>query len=205
MALDLDKLLGSFGGDEPSGPDCEYDPAFAELAIAAEPKSEAQVGDQVNEAEDADYGEVMKLAPALLEKTRDLRVAVLLAEATVNRKGFGGFAQVLEYMHRSLVEYWDSVHPQLDVEDDNDPTERVNALKGLIDEQRMLRQVRRASLTQGKVMGQFSLRHLAVARGEMPMPSDMDAMPDEGAISAAFQDTPDEKDAGNSRWIAGLV
>jgi type VI secretion system protein ImpA len=85
------------------------------------------------------------------------------------------------------------VHPQLDADDDDDPTERVNALLGLVDDQGMLRQIRRAPLTDGKMMGKYSLRHLSVAKGEMSLPADMDEMPTDGIISAAFQDTSDEK------------
>ncbi len=193
MALDLERLLGSFGEDEPSGPDCEYETEFSDLTIAAQSKGDQQVGDQVIEAEEADYSEVMKLAPKLLERTKDLRVAVMLAEANLNRSGFGGFNNVLEYIRGALENYWDSVHPQLDADDDDDPTERVNALLGLMDDQGMLYQMRRAALTDGKVMGRYTLRHVAVTKGEMTVPSDMDETPDAGSINAAFQDTPEDK------------
>jgi len=193
LKLDLDKLLEGFGDDEPSGPDMEYEPEFSELTIAAQSKGEQQVGDQVKEAEDADYAEVIKLGSKLLKKTIDLRVAIYLAEASLNREGFPGFVQVLEYVRRALDVYWDSAHPQLDAEDDNDPTERVNALVGLVGDQGVLRQLRRAPLTDSKVMGRFTLRHIAVVKGEIGIPADMDETPDEAAINAAFQDTPEDK------------
>ena len=171
----------------------EYEPEFSELTIAAQSKGEQQVGDQVKEAQDPDYAEVIKLGSKLLKKTIDLRVAIYLAEASLNREGFPGFVQVLEYVRRALDTYWDSAHPQLDAEDDDDPTERVNALIGLVGDQGVLRQLRRAPLTDSKVMGRFTLRHIAVVKGEMGIPADMDETPDEAAISAAFQDTPEDK------------
>ena len=67
MALDLEKLLESFGDEEPSGEDLEYGQEFAELEIAAQSKGEQQVGDNVIEAEDADYAEVLKVGKSLLD------------------------------------------------------------------------------------------------------------------------------------------
>ncbi len=146
LKLDLDKLLESYGDDEPSGPDMEYEPEFSELTIAAQSKAEQQVGDKVIAAEDADYTEVLKIGPKILKKSKDLRVAVIMAEAALNRDGFASFGQVLEYISRVLDEHWDTVHPQLDADDDNDPTERVNSLVGLIGDTGIVRQVRHATL-----------------------------------------------------------
>lgn len=193
MSLDLEKLLAGFGEEEPSGPDLEYDAQFSDLTIAATAKGEQQVGNKVILAEDADFAEMIKLGEALLEQTMDLRVAVYLAEASLNRTGFPGFSYVLEYIKQALRDYWDTVHPQLDADDDNDPTERVNALVGLVDDATVLRQLRRAPLSDSKMMGRFSLRHVAVAKGEIVAPSDMDNPPDMSAVSAAFKDTPEEQ------------
>ncbi|GGA10493.1 hypothetical protein GCM10011498_08230 [Amylibacter cionae] len=191
--MDLDTLLAGFDGDAPSGPDLEYDAAFSDLAIAATAKGEQQVGDKVIDAEDADYAEVVKLGEALLEQTMDLRIAVYLAEAGLNRNGYPYFAQVLDYIRRALQDHWDTVHPQLDADDDNDPTERVNALVGLVDDATVLRQLRRAPLSDSKMMGRFSLRHVSVAKGEIVAPSDMENPPDMAAVGAALKDTPEEE------------
>jgi type VI secretion system protein ImpA len=191
--LDLDILLAGFGEEEPSGPDLEYDSLFADLAIAATSKGEQQVGDKILAAEEADYGEVVKIGSELLTQTMDLRVAVMLAEAGLNRGGFDDFAQVMEYIKRCLVEFWDTVHPQLDPDDDNDPTERVNALSGLMSEQTVMRQIRRTPLTDSKVVGRFSLRHIMVAKGEIVAPADMESPPDRSAIAAAFKDTAEDR------------
>lgn len=193
MSLDLEKVLAGFGEEEPSGPDLEYDAQFSDLTIAATAKGEQQVGTKVLAAEDADFAEMVKLGEALLEKTMDLRVAIYLAEASLNRNGFPAFSYVLEYIKQALRDYWDTVHPQLDADDDNDPTERVNALVGLVDDATVLRQLRRAPLSDSKMMGRFSLRHVSVAKGEIVAPSDMESPPDMAAISAAFKDTPEEQ------------
>lgn len=205
MELDPEELLTGFGEEEPSGPDLEYDPEFAELMIAATPKAEQQVGDKVKEGEDADFSEVLKIGRSLMDRTIDLRVAVYMAEASLNREGFPLFAQVMRYVHGSLMMFWDTVHPQLDADDDNDPTERMNALRGLADADTVLRQVRRAPLSDSRMMGRFSLRHLAVARGEMTPPADMDSPPDQAAFAAAIKDTGEEEMAAIREGIADAL
>ncbi|MEM7440304.1 MAG: type VI secretion system protein TssA [Pseudomonadota bacterium] len=192
MELDPEDLLAGFGDDEPAGPDLEYDPEFSELAIAATPKGEQQVGDNVIEGEDADFSEVLKIGRNLLDRTMDLRVAVYMAEAALNREGFPLFASIMRYIHGTLMMHWDSVHPQLDADDDNDPTERMNALRGLAGSDTVIKQLRRAALCDSRGIGSFGLRHLAVAKGEMAAPSDMDSPPDMAQFSAAVKDTPEE-------------
>lgn len=205
LELDPEELLAGFGEEEPSGPDLEYDAEFAELMIAATPKAEQQVGDKVKEGEEADFSEVLKIGRSLMDRTIDLRVAVYMAEAALNREGFPLFAQVMRYVHGSLMMFWDSVHPQLDADDDNDPTERMNALRGLADAETVLRQVRRAPLSDSRMMGRFSLRHLAVAKGEMPPPSDMDSPPDQAAFAAAIKDTGEDEMAAIREGIADAL
>ncbi|MEO9683032.1 MAG: type VI secretion system protein TssA [Tateyamaria sp.] len=191
--MDLDALLQSLGDDAPSGDDLEYDPVFTELEIAATHGEERQAGDEILPPEDPDYKEVAAKALEILERSHDLRAAIFLAEANLRLKGFPGFAQATSYVARCVDEYWDSCHPQLDEDDDNDPTMRVNAIRTFVDDARILRGVRRAPLTESRMFGALSLRHIAVAEGEMTPPSDMDSVPDAGQVAAAFQDT--EEDA----------
>ena len=96
---------------------------------------------------------------------------------------------MLNYIHRLLQDYWDHVHPQLDEDDDNDPTMRVNAIAGLADSDTVLKAVRRAALTDSRGFGKLSLRHIEVANGLISTPDDMDDPPDAAQVSAAFQDT----------------
>lgn len=190
--MDLDALLQSLGDDAPSGEDLEYDPVFTELEIAATHGEERQAGDEILPPEDPDYKEVAAKAMEILERSHDLRAAIFLAEANLRLKGFPGFAQATAYVARCLDEFWDSCHPQLDEDDDNDPTMRVNAIRTLVDDARILRGVRRAPLTQSRTFGALSLRHMQVADGEITAPSDMDVVPDAGQVAAAFQDTDED-------------
>lgn len=190
--MDLDALLQNFGEDTPSGEDLEYDPEFTELEIAAQFGEERQAGDQILAAEEPDYKEVSAKALAILQRSHDLRAAIYLAEARLRLGGLPDFADATTYIRRCLEDHWDSCHPQLDAEDDNDPTMRVNAVLALADKDRVLRGLRRAPLTASRTFGAFSLRDIAVAEGEATPGADMERAPDAGTVSAAFQDTDED-------------
>ena len=187
--MDLDALLQSHGEEEPSGEDLEYDPVFMELEIAAQPGEERQVGDEIIPAEDPDYKQVAEHALNIMGRSHDLRAGVFMAEAQLRLKGLAGFADATSYIRRSLEEFWPSCHPQLDEDDDDDPTMRVNAVFTLSDERRVLRGLRQVPMTKSRMFGMISLRDIAVAEGEMTPPADMETVPDSASIAAAFQDT----------------
>ena len=191
--MDVDSMLGFFSEDMPSGDDLEYDPIFTDLEIAAQPGEERVMGDQVIAAEDPDWVEVKRLSTEILGRSHDIRAAVYLGHAELRTRGFEGFAEVLHYIRDALEKRWDTVHPQLDPDDDNDPTMRVNAVVALTDTQGVLRAVRLAPLTDSRGFGRWGLRHLQVASGEIAPPPDMEMAPDSATINAAFQDTDPER------------
>ena len=129
--MDLDALLAAREGEKPSGENLEYDFDFMQLQIAAQPGEERQAGAEILAAEDPDFKDVEARALAVLERSHDLRAAVILAAAVLHTKGLPGFAEVLAYIRGCLDQHWDTCHPQLDADDDNDPTMRINAVKGL--------------------------------------------------------------------------
>jgi type VI secretion system protein ImpA len=187
--MSLQTLLRNFGEDGPSGDNLEYDQAFIEMELAAQPGEERQMGDEVIAAAEPDYAEVSAKAMAVLERSHDLRAAVTLALAQLRLKGLPGFAEVTAYMRACLEDYWDTCHPQLDADDDDDPTMRVNAVRALTDAGGVLRALRLAPLTQSRTFGRFNLRDIAIAEGEVPAPDGGGPVPEASAIAAAFQDT----------------
>lgn len=191
--MELSAFLKSFGDEAPSGENLEYDPVFTELELAAQPGEERQMGDSVLAAEEPDWRDVAEKARAVLSQSHDIRAAVHLAIAELALRGLPGFADVTDYIRGCLDQFWDSCHPQLDAEDDNDPTMRVNAVLALADANTVLRGLRRAPLTDSRAFGRLSLRDVLVAEGEMtPGPEDT-SVPDTGQVNAAFQDTGPEK------------
>lgn len=185
--MDLDALLSPRDDTPPSGENLEYS-LLMELELAAQYGEQQQMGDEVIEGKEPDFAEVTKLATGVLEQSHDIRAAVYLAEAVLHTRGLPEFAQVTSYVRGLLEQYWETCHPELD-EDDGDATMRINAVRGLAGSDRVLRALRRTPLTESRVFGRMTLRHIEVAEGTINPPSDMDRPPDSGAISAAFQDS----------------
>jgi len=158
-------LLSPIDDAAPAGLNLEYDPAFTELELLATPTPERAMGDSLKAAQEPDWDKVASAAGALLARTKDLRVAVHLCSARTRREGLSGWAAGLGLVRGLLERYWDHVHPQLDADDNNDPTARANALMPLGDPQSALGIFRLAPFVQSPRLGRFSLRDLRVATG----------------------------------------
>ena len=186
-------LLKRHGDDEPSGENLEYDPAFISLELAAQPGEERQIGDSIIAAEEADHDEVIAQALDVLGRSHDLRAAVILAHSMLRTRGFAGLAEVTTYIRGVMEQYWDTCHPQLDADDDDDPTMRVNAVAALTGLDTIQKAIRMAPLTESRTFGRMTLRDVLIAEGELAPPAGMDDPPVLSQISAAFQDSNGEK------------
>lgn len=202
--MDLTSYLEPRDENGPSGENLEYDPAFTELEIAAQPGEERQMGDEVVAAEEQDWGDVESKALDVMGRSHDLRAAIFLAEAVLHTKGLPAFAAAISYVKSLLEEFWDTCHPELD-EDDGDATMRINTVRGLASTDRMVRALRRTGLTESRMFGRMSLRHLDVAEGRINMPADMDDIPDSTSVGAAFKDTDEEVLAANAAAVAAAL
>ncbi|MFX1675675.1 type VI secretion system protein TssA [Paraburkholderia sp. A2WS-5] len=185
--LDAGALLAEVSSALPCGEDVEYDPAFLELERVVHGKPDVQYGSTVVEAVPPDWKEAQALALSLLEKSRDLRVAAHLARALLNRTGFGGFSEGLDLIAGMLEQRWAHLYPQLDPDDDNDPTARVNALAGLVDSTTTLAEVREAALAISRAHGEVTLRDVEYATGEIAVPAGVTA-PTLSSIDLAISD-----------------
>ncbi|MBB5020147.1 type VI secretion system protein ImpA [Chitinivorax tropicus] len=184
--IDLEVLLGDVSADSPSGDNLEYDPVFVELEQAAQGKPEVQYGNTISPAEPPDWKNVKQLALDLLARCRDLRVAVHLARALLHLNGYKGFAEAVHLLTGWLDTRWDSLHPQLDPDDDNDPMLRVNTLALLIDGD-FLRELREVPLITSRANGRVSLRDLDILTGELEVPEGVEK-PAMGVVEAACED-----------------
>ena len=188
--IDIEELLSEIAAAAPCGEDLEYDPAFAEMEELAQETPERQYGDTIIPAEPPDWRSVRKTALTLFERTRDLRVAVYLTRALLHVDGLAGFADGLALVDGLIERYWDTVYPQLDPEDDNDPTLRVNTIVALCDPATTLRALRETPLVTSRVLGRFSLRDIQIAAGVLtPMTTGESAeLPTQAKIDGAFQE-----------------
>jgi type VI secretion system protein ImpA len=166
--IDLEGLLAPVSDEAPAGPDLSYDPDFLALEQAARGRSEQQFGDKVIPAEEGDWADVKARAEALLARSKDLRVAVLLARALTRLNHIEGLSAGLDLINGMLSRYWDSMHPELDHDDADDPTMRLNALAPLADAETLLREVRNASLAASPRHGRVTIRDVLVAAGKLP-------------------------------------
>lgn len=163
--MDLQSLLAPVSDDSPCGEDLEYDAAFLELGRIAEGQPERQMGDAIIAAEDPDWRAVRELATELLGRSKDLRIAIHLSHALTALEGIAGLAKSLEFIAALISTFWDRVYPQLDPDDDNDPTIRINVLSALAAAEPMLRLVRASVIVRSRGFGPISLRAALAAEG----------------------------------------
>ncbi|MCI5110215.1 MAG: type VI secretion system protein TssA [Marivita sp.] len=186
-------MLKSHGDDAPSGENLEYDPDFIAMELAGQPEEERQAGAEIVAGSDPDYKDLASKARVVLERSHDIRAAVYLADCEVRLRGLVGFAEVTAYIRGCLEEYWDTCHPQLDEEDDNDPMMRINAVSGLGGRSTVVRSLRRAAyLTNSRVMGRVTIRDIDILNGEAEAAED-ETVKSSSEIDAAFTDTADEE------------
>ncbi len=174
--LEIAKLLAPLGGDAPAGANLEYDPAFAALEKAAAGKPEQVMGGATSAAEPPEWNVVLQSALDLLQRTKDLRVAVHAARALLYRDGVVAFAEGIALVRGLLETFWASVHPQLDPDDNNDPTMRITALSALASPPLLLT-LRGSALVESRALGAVSFADLHPTSGS----------PDAARISGAFE------------------
>jgi type VI secretion system protein ImpA len=186
--IDPAKFTAALSDGGPSGPNLEYDPDFMALDRAQQARPEQVIGDSVKPAQDPDWRDVAERAETLMARTRDLRVAVAFAHALLRTQGMEGFSAGLSVIKGLLEGQWDSVHPQLDADDNNDPTLRLNSLLNLAASDGVLKSLREVPLVTSKTLGRFSLRDIRIASGKQPAPANLAEPPKQVQIDAAFRD-----------------
>ncbi|WP_312840955.1 type VI secretion system protein TssA [Delftia tsuruhatensis] len=162
----IQDLLTETSAEPPCGPDLTYDNDFQSMESAAQGKVEQQFGDTVIPAEPPDWRDVERQASALMQRTKDLRVAVLLCRAWTILHGLPGTLQGLQLCAALLERHWEHVHPL--PEDGDDYFMRMNALGTLSDVTGFVRDLRNADFLRG-ALGQISVRDAELmARGNVP-------------------------------------
>jgi len=196
MALDVEKLLRPISEDAPSGEDITFDPMMMDLEKLAAGTAETQF----SQGEEPDWREVRKLAIDLSQRSKHLHVLVLLTLSSIRQEGSTGLRECLELLRRTLEDYWDNLWPNLDPDDDNDPTERVNILSAISpppdvfnDPLKIKERILDMAATNSRQMGRFSLREMLKASGDLPLTEEeSQSPPDLKLIRGALDDSPEE-------------
>src|SRR5436305_1308095 len=124
-SVNIEKLLQPISAEAPCGPDFEYEQPFTELVEMAKGTPERGVGTSIIPAVEPSWKDVKQRCVELLEQTKDLRVLVYLHMALVNLEGLCGLRDAMSLLRGMLEGHWGCLHPKLDPDDNNDPTERV--------------------------------------------------------------------------------
>lgn len=181
---DIETLLAAIAEDSPCGPDLAYDAQFVALETAARGKQEQQLGDHITPAEQPDWGAVRQGAESLLMRSKDVRVAVLLARALVRVDNLPGLRDAMKLLHGLIERYWPQLHP-LDPDDPDDFTIRLNALAPLADADALLLDVRSALVVVSGPHGRVSVRDILVAAGRL-VPAKGETVPSQAQIESAI-------------------
>jgi type VI secretion system protein ImpA len=111
--MDLEALLAPIGGAEPCGDDLAFSSevdAIVRARQADDPSLEQ--GAWVTELKEADWKFVARQCAQLIEKrSKDLQLAVWLAEASVKTAGLAGLADSLNLIALLCERYWDGLYP----------------------------------------------------------------------------------------------
>jgi type VI secretion system protein ImpA len=190
-----EELLRPISDDAPCGEDLSYDQGLQELETLALGKPETQF----SAAEPPNWKELRTRCLELFARSKDLRIAMTLALASLELDGLPGFRESLLLVKGLLEKYWPTVYPQLDSTDDNDPLQRMNIVASMAmpvgtygDSVRMLERLRGLALCDSVQMGRYSLADILRAETGTPPPGDKPEvkMPQ---IEAAFRDSNQEK------------
>lgn len=185
--IDISSLVEDISPDATCGEDLEYDPAFVELNEQVKGVVEKQIGEKTIPGQPPNWPVIRKNALALLNRTRDLRIIDILIQASVHSNDFTELNKCVIILATLLEEQWDSLHPRLDSEDDNDSTQRINILMGLCDFNAVVQPVTRIPLVESPLFGKISFRDIQIAHGRLsPVDADNESALDVAAINAAF-------------------
>jgi type VI secretion system protein ImpA len=182
----VDGWLQALSADAPCGPDLEYDPENLELQKSAAGKPETQFA----AAEPPQWPLVLEQAAALMERTRDLRIALLWCRAKVNVSGFPAVPAVLSLLHGLMESHWDALHPLPDP-DDGDTFARLSVLGSLDKTDGLLGDIRQALIQPtDRRLGGLRIRDIEIATDRLaPRPDENPRTA--GQIAGLMADLPD--------------
>lgn len=156
--------------DQPCGADLEYDPEFVVLQAKAAPRESAQYGDFVAPAEPLNWTELERDCQRLLLRTKDIRLLTLFLRCRIRMEQAEGLRDGLALLYTILTSFPTDVHPRLEMDGEEDPALRANALAALADPDGILADVREISLGGNNAM-RVQIRDIERALG-VPHPPD---------------------------------
>ncbi|MDH4020773.1 MAG: type VI secretion system protein TssA [Xanthomonadales bacterium] len=204
MRLSAEELAQPVSDDLPCGEDLEYDPVFQQMEVMMQSTDEQEFGDTVIPGSGPDWKGVAQQVDDLNGRTRDLRVLAYGALADLSLKGLKVFSESLESLNNCMEAFWDNIHPELDVDDNNDATMRFNCLQILNDHEIVSVVLENAPLVEIKGLGAFSLRSIELAEGKAS-PIGEEEVHDISMIQGAFGDADTDALTALGEGVTGSI
>ncbi|UUO10822.1 type VI secretion system protein TssA [Alcaligenes faecalis] len=113
------------------GENLEYEADFLALMQALQVQGEQQFGQTIIPAQVPEWTRIVRLVQDLLDRSADIRLLVVLAQARLQTGGLPALVEVCDWLLSALQQGWEHVHPRLHDDGELDPLPRVNALAGL--------------------------------------------------------------------------
>ena len=135
---------------------------------------------------ETDWAEIRQRALDALAQSRDLRVLVLLAAATLRLEGIAPFCTVLTVVNRWLTEQWELVFPRVS----DDALLRKNALSCLADPVAIVAHFRRSAMLTHRQFGSVTLLDIDQGTGQPDSMDEQQGAADPRRIEAALAATP---------------
>jgi type VI secretion system protein ImpA len=127
----LDGLLAPLAPDAPCGGALRHDAVFTEIRLLREEDDPSlPMGQWARPLKRADWPAIERLCIDLLaHRSKDLQIALWLAESWMRQHGLAGLAHGLALVDALLRRYWPQLHPA--IEDDGDADARLASLEWL--------------------------------------------------------------------------
>jgi type VI secretion system protein ImpA len=203
--LELDKMLLPLEGDDPAGKNLEYDPLYTEMDTLAAGVPDSQMGDSTLEGREPDWKKLSKNCLELWGRTRDLRVASYLAVAQTVLEGLPGLDAGLKLVSCLATDFWETMYPRLDPDDNFDPIERLNILSMLSPQQdayndpvKFILRLRESRLVPS--LG-YTLRDYMIANNELEAG---DKTVDGSLLRAEFMNAPREEIQAQADLVSSI-
>lgn len=129
--IDVESLLAPLDAEGSCGIELDYDGEFLALERAIEGQPERQYGDTVIPAEGPDWAQVQRQAISLLGRSKDFRLTSFVTRALVRKHGLSGAVDGLTLTLELARRHWNEAYPALQVDGEDDPLPRSNALNSL--------------------------------------------------------------------------
>jgi len=187
--IDIDALLSPVSTDAACGEDLSFSAEFDAIQeCRRSDDATLDQGEWITELKTADWFAVSRRCGQLLStRSKDLRLAVWMAEASTRTQGFAGLADGYRLVASLCERYWDEIHP---VAEDDDQELRVGNLSWLLTQS--IQWIRAIPLTSAP-QGRYDATDIELAaRGHQGDESSADERIDTGRIDTARAATPFE-------------